>query len=237
VPPPSGAWLYGRPFLAFFVATTVAYFLHDLLETVKGDRPTERWWDILVIVVISSSLIGAFRPVSQTRWYILIPAIALGGGLGGHAGRAAAAFVGKYLDPSIRAFIEAALLVLTYVKRRALLFGFFAAGYLTLVGWFAALLHLVWLHDRSAFNGLGANPGAADFLFLSIATIATIGDGRTSAATDWARLALGAELVVGFLWNTLVLASVAAEVGRAVVAAREGSAKLPDSDPTPPSPS
>jgi hypothetical protein len=240
-PAPSGVWTFLRPFVALFTVVFVAAFLTDMLvSVVDPSGPPKHRGSLVVFIGALLTANVALSPGKQATWYTYAGASLFALVFGLRSGQIAATFAGRQIGGVIESLSDATTLVARYAKERAPLVAFFAAGYVGLVLWFAAVHHLVWWSDRSAYSGLPPTPGVSDFAFFSIATIATIGDGRTSAASDWARLAVGSELVVGFLWNTIVLASVASDVWRAARGDRAPTQPAPPAsipDDSPPSPS
>jgi hypothetical protein len=240
LPYPTGGWVFTRPFIAYWLVFFVASFLDDMTDSIDSPAsPAKQRGSAAAFAGALFVALVATIPTRRAPSHITIVASAIGLVLGMWSGKVVSSAIGRRARRVIEMVLEAGARVVAFVRDRLPLVTFFGLGYVAIVLWFAAVHYLVWWGDRSAYSGLAKTPGPPEFIFFSVATIATVGDGRTSAASDWARLAVGSELVVGFLWNTIVLAAVAAEVGRAL---RE---EMPVDQPTlsaaadedPPSPS
>lgn len=124
--------------------------------------------------------------------------------VGGNLGFRAGFRVGRVLFVSITAMMD----LRVYVRERILtLFGF-VAGYFVAASWFAALYLDAWRHNANAFHGLPEHPVFGDFLYFSVMTMATVGYGDISPGIGYTRSLAVAEVMVGLVWTTLVLAGV-----------------------------
>ena len=98
-----------------------------------------------------------------------------------------------------------------YFASRAVVLAAFVSGYVLTATWFARWFWLIWRADPRSFTGqLGDSPTFADFFYLSVVTIATLGYGDIVPVSGLARAAVTMEVLVGVLWTTLVLAGIVA---------------------------
>jgi ion channel len=98
-----------------------------------------------------------------------------------------------------------------YFLTRAVVLAAFVFGYILTAAWFARWFWLIWRADPRSFGGqLGESPTYADFLYLSVVTIGTLGYGDIVPVSALARAAVTLELFTGVLWTTIVLAGIVA---------------------------
>jgi hypothetical protein len=136
-------------------------------------------------------------------------------GSGFAAGAALIALTAFPLIDAAAGALRVTATVLTYLvdyfARRAVVLAAFVSGYILTATWFARWFWLIWRADPRAFTGqLGDAPTFADFFYLSIVTIATLGYGDIVPVSGVARAAVTMEVLVGVLWTTLVLAGIVA---------------------------
>lgn len=115
------------------------------------------------------------------------------------------ALFGYWLRPKLLLFSD----VWLYLREMGAYLVSFALGYIALALLFACWFWSLWkIFPSQSFGGLSSDPSFGEFVYFSLITIATLGYGDITPKSELARGLVGAEVILGIGWITIVFAAV-----------------------------
>ena len=114
------------------------------------------------------------------------------------------AYIGIWLRPKLLLFSE----LWVYLREMGSYLVCFAFGYIVLAFLFACRFWSLWKVFPNSFKGVSGEPSIGEFFYFSLVTIATIGYGDITPVSGTARGLVGAEVVLGIGWVTIIFAAV-----------------------------
>lgn len=175
----------------------------------ESDKHAIRYADVVLLcagaILIKSPAMSLANEPNSLKYTLAVACILIG---------IIAYWVGKVAGRIVNRWIDSIGAVLSIVRRMGAPAGLFLLGYL-MIGLIFASIHVrIYVYDKTAYGGdfLSKAPSFLDFVYFSFVTMATTGYGDILPVKPGARLACVAEVVVGVLWVTVILAAIVSRI-------------------------
>lgn len=204
---PGSLWQAAMPLLWMVVSLASWAFVDRLLDHWKGTKTDDRTENIgclsvgvflaFVVALVAKLFVGA----PFLLMLLIGTAVAAVVAFALAAGRAIANAVGDSLLRQLEVLGESMLLLREQLPSISL----YILVYAAICVWFAAFYRFLWdLNGRTGLSGMPLHPEFADFLYLAVVVLGTMGLPDIVPSAAWSRFAFVAEILVGVAWTAFV---------------------------------